>query len=305
MKISRLAGLYTGQGFRKKDGRRPTLEDATFVKGPLDIVVEGGRIQAIRPSEAKIGEADFCAEGLFATSAWFDSHTHALFEGERSSEFFLRWQGAQYADIAAQGGGIHNTNRATEDASDFELQRNLGRRLDQMRRSGVTGAEVKTGYSATPEGELRLLRVLKAYLESTLGKSGPRCYRTFLPLHALPKGVDEKTFVDAMISLIPTIAKEALADGVDAFPDKGFFSLSESLRFSKIARANGLNLKIHADEITPVGASEAFAELGALSVDHLQRISQLGLDSLSRTSTVAALLPATSFFLGIDYAPAR
>ena len=308
-RIQNLAGVFTGEGFFLKQGRKPDAGDCGWRKGPVDIAVDAhGKIISIDAnpspaSNASIGPC-FDGSGLVATAGFVDSHTHTLFGGDRSKEFFLRWRGASYNELSDAGGGIHNSVTDTQKLSDEALRAELARSLHKMLRAGTTTVEVKTGYSNSAVQELRLLRVLKAPLPG-LELAWPRLYTTFLALHALPKGVGETGFVDSMIALLPTIQREKLAHFADAFPERGFFSLGESLRFAKAALAHGLKLKIHADELSDLGSSLAFTQLGALSIDHLQKISVEAIRALSTAPTVATLLPATSFFLDLEYTNAR
>lgn len=307
--IKNLAGLFTGEGFLKTEGRKPQIGDCGFIPGPVDLHIDQntGCVLKIEPTKAVSDYPKdsqlFDATGLIATPGFIDSHTHSLFSGTRANEYFSRWQGLSYREISDAGGGIHNTFRMTKESSDELLQWELLGRLQGMAAKGTTCVEVKTGYADDSLGELRLLRLLKAIVSN---KSLPvRLRRTFLPLHALPSGKKESDFVNEMIALLPTVQEEGLADHVDAFPEEGFFSLEESLRFAKEAKNFGLLSKIHADELTPMKSVESFVPLKALSVDHLQKISQEGIDALVKSSTVASFLPATSFFLDLEYAPAR
>jgi imidazolonepropionase len=304
LRIKNLAGVCTGQGFVTKKGRRPSWDDAGFIDGPIDLVIGAdGRVAGIEASTHESSEAVFDGSGLFATAAFTDSHTHALFAGRRTSEYFMRWEGLSYREVAERGGGIHNTMRALEGTDDETLQLALATRLNSMARHGSTCIEVKSGYASTPEGELRLLRLLTRFAKS--GRSPVRIKRSFLGLHALPKGASESLYVDSMIAILDTVKTEGLAEFIDAFPDEGFFSLEQSLRFAREGIKRGLRPKIHADELAPFGSAENFSFMGALSVDHLQNISKEGVETLALRPTVATLLPATSFFLSLPYANAR
>ncbi len=309
MRICGLSGLFSGESFIKCNGRK--VKDASFQTGPVDIVIDekSGNITKIEKSHksySKNNDRVFRGDGFIATAGFIDSHTHSFFAGNRSDEFFLRWKGATYAEISKKGGGIHRTAESVTKSSDDDLCDSLLLRLNDMALSGSTTVEIKSGYGKNSADELRLLRLLKRTKERNSFFS-PHTLSTFVGLHALPKNVKESIFVDEMISILPTVAKEGLADFVDAFPEKGLFSLKESLRFIQASKKFSLPAKIHADEITPMKAAETFAKLGALSVDHLQKISKSAIEILSKRSshTVATLLPATSFFLNIDYAPAR
>ncbi len=303
MLIKNLAGIFSGESFRKNNGRNPTFIKSDFILGPIDLEIdESGTISKIEKNIKFENSRVLDGSGLIATSSFYDSHTHSLFSGDRSVEFFQRWRGDSYQSIAQQGGGIHNTMKATSEASDETLINEVLQRLVTSSNKGITHLEIKTGYAVDAPGELRLLRVLKKIRALELPVE---IFPTFLGLHALPKDRIESQFVDEMISILPQIKREGLATFVDAFPEKGFFSLEESLRFAKAGMNAGLIPKIHADELSPLGSAETFSKLGARSVDHLQNISAAGLHELANSSCVATLLPATSFFLGLEYAPAR
>ncbi len=309
--LRNVRAAFLGTGFAKKDGRKPTLEDAHFVEGPLYFLCNKstGKIEKIEKESSGLGrlaQEEIDATGAIVTAAFIDSHTHALFAGSRATEYFMRWQGASYAEIAARGGGIHQTVDATKKTSDETLSDLLIAHLKQMKQSGLAEVEIKTGYSgADPQEELRHLRLLKSVSQKAAAYKLPKMHVTYLALHALPKGVSESAFVDERMALLPTIQKENLASFVDTFPEKGFFSLEESLRLTREALKFGLKAKIHADEITDMGSSAAYIAQGALSIDHLQMISDEAVDLLAKSKTVATLLPATSFFLGIPYAKSR
>lgn len=312
--VKNLSGVVDLVGVRKKNGRKLKAQDLTFKKGPLDCSfnLESKEILSISKTNTSkkqtSGVIEWDGTGLWATPGFFDSHTHTLFSGHRSSEFFKRFKGETYQEIAAAGGGIHNTHKATlgmieSDPLNFSnvLESQVKKQFDK----GISVVEFKTGYAPTADGELKLLRFLKNFRKNLPTENYPKILVTFLPLHALPKGKPESHFVDEMISILPIVKKEGLADFADAFPERGFFSLEESLRFASSAQKIGLGLKIHADELSDLGTSAAFAHKKALSVDHLQKISVEGVAALSNSKTVACLLPATSFFLGLDYANAR
>jgi imidazolonepropionase len=298
MRIKNLFGIFTGLGFAERDGRRVRAEDASFTTGPIDLSIDD---RTGLFTESAAGET-FDATGMLALPGFIDPHTHAIFAGERSHEYFMRWAGKSYVEIAQSGGGIHSTVRATNHASDAELAANLRARLKQMFRCGAMTVEVKSGYANSAQGELRLLRIIQSLAHE---KGLPEIRPTFLALHALPAGRKEDEYVDEMIAILPQIAQEKLAAQVDAFPEKGFFTLESSLRFAQAAQRAGLPMKVHADELCDLGSSEAFARFGAMSIDHLQHISDSAVRYLAEARTVATMLPATSFFVGIPYANAR
>ncbi len=303
MLIRNLEGLFTCKGFAENGGRRPTLAQADFVRGPVDIysrdgvIVEIGRNLTV-PSECEIVDGS----GKVALPGFVDSHTHAVFAGNRAGEFFQRWAGQSYVDIAKAGGGIKATQRWTAEASGTALVAGLVTHLRAMRAAGTVAVEIKSGYGRSAEEELRLLRVIR---DAAAQVPEIKVASTFLALHALPEGRTERDFTDEMIAVLPPIAAEGLATFADTFPERGFFSLEEAVRFSKAAQEAGLKLKVHAEELSHLGTSEAFIALGATSIDHLQHISDAAIESLCTSETVATLLPATSFYLGLSYGPAR
>jgi imidazolonepropionase len=309
LKIAKLAAVFTGAGFASKHGRHPVAADCGYLPGPVDIVCspDTGCIVSIGRS-GTLPDADcvttWDATGCFATAAWTDAHTHAVFAGDRSSEFFQRWSGLDYAEIAARGGGIHRTVSDTAKASDDAIEQQLAGYLSAMLAQGVGMVEVKSGYGGTPEGELRLLRLIHR-VRSRAAAQGMLVKSTFLGLHALPAGWAENDYCDAMIGLLPAIVGEQLSDFADAFPEKGFFSLDSTERFLRAAQRHGLGIRLHADEITPVGAAQAGVRLGALSVDHLECADAGGIAALAGSDTVAVLLPATALYLGLNDANAR
>ncbi|MCX7423916.1 MAG: imidazolonepropionase [Planctomycetia bacterium] len=306
LRIANLRGVFTGEGFAKMQGRRPCAEDCGFREGPLDLICcpTSGRIVDLVPT----GRAStfpltdtLDGSGLIATSAWIDSHTHALFAGHRSTEFFARWAGKTYREISDSGGGIHNTIRDTA-AANATLAQDLEHRLRQMLAAGTAVVEVKTGYGATASDERRMLQII-ADVRHRPGL--PEVVSTYLGLHTVPRDVSRSTHVASMTAVVEEIAKNQLASFVDAFPEQGFSTLEESRDFLEAGRRHGLGIKVHADEITDMGASLAGIRLGAASIDHLEHISDAAVTALRDSPTVATLLPATSLFLGIGFADAR
>lgn len=305
--IANLRGVFTGDGFARKQGRRPQTEDCGYVPGPVDIVCssESGRIIEVSRGSSRASSTSTVrvdADGLVATSAYVDSHTHTIFAGDRAEEHFRRWQGASYREIAAGGGGIQRTVETTNLASDEELKSALRQRLQEMLASGTAVIEVKSGYGGSTTGELRLLRLIKELRAET---HAPQLKATFLGLHAIPPDQDETLHCAAMIEVLPVIAQERLADFADSFPEAGFCSLSTCLRFLQAALRQGLHAKIHADQFTNLGSSAAAVELGATSVDHVDHVDDPTIVLLSKHRTVACLLPSASFFLDQEYANAR
>jgi imidazolonepropionase len=233
-----------------------------------------------------------------------DSHTHLIFAGDRAEEFEERLRGASYQEISARGGGIMSTVRTVRQRSRAELRALARPRLERMLRCGVTTVEVKSGYGLTPADERKCLEVV-----AELNAEGPlELAPTFLGAHAVP--AEYRDHRDEYIGLVmdemlPEVARCRLAECCDVFCETGVFGLEESERILLRARELGLRLKLHADELTPLGGAELAARLGALSADHLLCVTDAGIDALAASETVATLLPGTAFFLGVPYAPAR
>lgn len=307
LRIQNLAALYTGEGFLRKQGRRPCVEDTGFRLGPMDIVCDSttGRIVDVAPTRnaphAGI-DSNLDGTGLVATAGLVDSHTHALHAGSRTDEYFRRWAGASYQEIAADGGGIHKTVAATAAAPDDELETTLVERLTTMLHSGATVIEVKSGYADNPADELRLLRIVQRVRHRP---RAPMIRSTFLGLHAIPKGANESDYCDNIIMSLDVVRRELLAEFVDTFPEPGFVSLDAALRFSRAAMEMGLRVKVHADQLTANGAADQFVRAGAVSVDHLEMLAEKDVQIVAQSPTVATLLPAAAFFLGSDYPQAR
>jgi imidazolonepropionase len=244
------------------------------------------------------------ASGKIVLPGFVDSHTHLIYAGSRENEFEQRLQGMTYQEIAAHGGGINATVRCVREASKEQLKTLARQRLDRMLRLGVTTVEVKSGYGLTTADEIKCLEVI-----AELNAEGPlELIPTFLGAHAVPPEYrsNRDGYLRLLIDeMLPEIARCDLARFCDVFCETGVFDLQESERILARARDLGFQLKLHADELTPLGGAELAARLGATSADHLLCITDAGIDALAASGTVATLLPGTAFFLGMPYAPAR
>lgn len=245
------------------------------------------------------------AAGKVVLPGLVDPHTHVVFAGSREHELEMKIQGVPYLEILARGGGILDTVRSTRAASREELFRAGEKYLDEMLAQGTTTAEAKSGYGLTLDDELKTLEVARDLQETHPVDLVP----TFLGAHAIPEEYKENPddFVELVISeMLPAVARSGLARFCDVFCEEGVFSVEQTRRILSEAKSLGFELKIHADEMVPLGGAELAAELGATSADHLMVISDHGIEMLAASDTVAVLLPATTFcVMGERYAPAR
>ncbi|MDN5374982.1 MAG: imidazolonepropionase [Thermacetogenium sp.] len=245
------------------------------------------------------------AGGKVVLPGLVDPHTHVVFAGSREYELEMKIEGRGYLEILAAGGGILDTVRATREAGLEELIAAAGKYLQEMLAQGTTTAEAKSGYGLSTEGEVKMLEAIRE-----LNLVQPvELVPTFLGAHAIPAEyrTNPDGYVDLVVEeMLPVVARRGLAEFCDVFCEEGVFSVEQTRRILLKARELGLKLKVHADEMAPLGGAELAAELGATSADHLMAVSDQGICDLARSDTVAVLLPATTFCLmGERYAPAR
>ena len=242
---------------------------------------------------------------LSIVPGFVDAHTHAVFAGNRLDELRRRLAGATYSEIAASGGGILSTVRATRAASEDELVAASRPRLDDMLAAGTTTCEVKSGYGLTTAAELTMLRAIRRLSDAHAIDIVP----TFMGAHELPPEYRGRRsdFVRCVIDeMIPAVVAEKLARWCDVFCEEGVFTPSESMAILQAGRRAGLNLRIHADELGPSGGSEVAGQVRARSADHLVHVSESGMNAMSAAGVTATLLPSAAFYLKLGrFAPAR
>jgi len=244
------------------------------------------------------------ASGLIALPGFVDSHTHTVFAGSRENEFAMRAEGKTYQEIAREGGGILSTVNATRITPKRELKKVTSHRLDTMLKQGTTTVEIKSGYGLNEEAELKMLHIINELKDESLMNIVP----TFFGAHAIPSEFKENPdgYVDLLCRrLLPYIANHKMAKFCDAFCEQGYFSVEQSRKILETAKSLGFEIKIHADQLSQIGASKLAAEMDAVSADHLEKIDDAGISSLKQSGTVATVLPGVSFFLNCGYAPAR
>lgn len=250
---------------------------------------------ALAPSGLDAPDIVDCA-GRWITPGLIDCHTHLVYGGDRAHEFELRMAGADYAEIARAGGGIVSTMKATRAASEEELILQSLPRLDALLAEGVTTIEIKSGYGLALDHELKQLRAARA-----LGKRrNVTVATTFLGAHALPPEYTARAdaYIDAVCGeMLPAVAAEQLADAVDVFCEGIGFSPAQSRRVMEAARAHGLAVKVHAEQLSNLHGAALAAELGALSADHLEHLDEGGAAAMARAGTTAVLLPGAFYFL--------
>ncbi|MDD2555949.1 MAG: imidazolonepropionase [Syntrophaceticus sp.] len=281
------------------------ITDGAVAARDGNVIAVGSTSDLQKSVELEEGAVVIDAQGKVVLPGLVDPHTHVVFAGSREHELEMKIQGVPYLEILARGGGILDTVRSTRAASREELFRAAEKYLDEMLAQGTTTAEAKSGYGLTLDDELKTLEVTRDLQEA----HPVDLVSTFLGAHAIPEEYKENPddFVELIIQeMLPAVSRSGLARFCDVFCEDGVFSVEQSRRILSEAKRLGFELKIHADEMVPLGGAELAAELGAVSADHLMVISDQGIEMLAASDTVAVLLPATTFcVMGEQYAPAR
>lgn len=271
------------------------------------LLTDGARIKNYGTMDC-VPSTDDCevidAKGGWLFPSFCDSHTHIVYAGSREQEFLDKINGLSYEEIAKRGGGILNSADRLHSTTEEELYRQAMERIDEIVSMGTGLVEIKSGYGLTLEDELKILRVIRRIKESA-----PLEVRsTFLGAHAVGrayKGRQGEYVEHVCNDMIPAVAKEKLADFVDVFCDKGFFTVEETAKIIETGARYGLRAKIHANELAVSGGVEVGVKYNALSVDHLESMGEEQIEALQGSDTMPTMLPGCAFFLGISYPPAR
>ena len=277
--------------------------DDGWVASRDGVIVATGRGDGWERLDRTESAAVIDAGGAVVMPGFVDPHTHLCYAGHRWDEFVSRKSGADYLAVLERGGGIHATVRATREATDDELVGLLEGRLAVAARLGTTTIEVKSGYGLEPAEELRQLRLIARAAKDTPIDVAP----TYLALHAMPREHEGKRsdFLREVVKAVADVAREGLAEAVDAFVEQGVFETQEVRPLAKAARDAGLALVLHADQLNDVGATEFAARMKARSADHVANASTDGLRALARAAIPAVLLPGSAFFVGYTPPDAR
>ena len=278
-------------------GQTGILEDAwlRIVDGRI---AEFGPMSSCPDLTCESDDGVINAGGGMVIPGFCDSHTHIVYAGSREGEFLDKINGLSYEEIAKRGGGILNSSDLLNKTSEDELYRQSMERVREMMSKGTVAMEIKSGYGLCPEGEMKMLRVIRRIKESV-----PAAVKsTFLGAHAIGRGYTHEEYVQAVIGMIPEAS--TLADFVDVFCDEGFFTVEDTERILKAASKHLLP-KIHANELAVSGGVQVGVKYQALSVDHLERTTDAEIEALRGTSTMPTMLPGSSFFLGLPYGRAK
>ena len=278
----------------------PLLQDA-FLLIENDFIADFGLMSELK--DISVDQKINC-EGRVVLPTWCDSHTHIVYAGSREQEFVDRINGLSYEEIANRGGGILNSAKKLNQTTEEEIYNQSKVRLEEVIAQGTGAVEIKSGYGLSVEGELKMVRVMKRLKENY----ALPIKATFLGAHAFPTEFKEnhQGYIDLIVNeMLPKIAKEKLADYIDAFLETGYFSVEETQQIMEAGKKFGLRAKIHVNQFTAINGIKACVEHDALSVDHLEIVTDEDIEVLKNSNTIAVALPSCSFFISIPYTPAR
>lgn len=242
------------------------------------------------------------ASGRFVFPSFVDSHTHLVFSAPREEEFVMKIKGVTYEEIAAKGGGILNSAKKLQSASEDELLEKAMVRINEIIRTGTGAVEIKSGYGLTVKDEVKMLRVARR-----IGQQTPLAVKTtFLGAHAVPKEYSKEKYIQLILhEMIPAVAEEKLADYIDVFCEQGFFSPDETEQIVERGKQFGMKPRIHANQLYRSGGVQVGVKTGAMSVDHLENLGDDEIEILKGSVTMPTALPGAAFFLNLPFPPAR
>ncbi|MFN5133975.1 MAG: imidazolonepropionase [Chitinophagaceae bacterium] len=302
--IKQLAGVcHKNKLLRGNELAKLTVKENAYLIAENGLIADFGSMEEFTESEENF-ETVIDASGQTVLPAWCDSHTHLIFAASREDEFVAKLQGMSYAEIAGKGGGILNSANKLNAMSEDTLYDLACERLLELLQLGTGAIEIKSGYGLNVEGELKMLRVIKR-----LKQNAPIPIRaTFLGAHAYPLKYkdDHQGYLNLIINeMLPNIALEKLADYVDVFCENGFFSVAEMETVCNAAAKYGLKSKLHVNQLSSIGGLQKAIELNAVSVDHLETMTDDDIAALASSNTIGTLLPTAAYFLRMNYQPAR
>lgn len=304
--IKNIKGLIQHQRVQlpKKIGREmshlPVMENAW-------LLAEDGKIAAfgkMQDLENERADVVIDASGRFVLPSWIDSHTHIVYAGSREDEFVMKIKGASYEEIFNKGGGILNSANRLRNTSELDLLESAKIRLDEVIKLGTGAIEIKSGYGLSVDAELKMLRVIQKLKEI----SPITIKSTFLGAHAIPLEFKDnrRAYIDLILKeMLPAISDQKLADYIDVFCDKGFFTTDETSEILEAGIHYGLKPRLHANEMDFSGGVQTGVKHHAVSVDHLECIGDDEIKSLLQSTTMPTLLPSTAFYLNLNFAPGR
>lgn len=281
----------------------PIIQDA-YLQIENGLIAGYGKMDQLNNIDHESSWVLLDAKGASILPTWCDSHTHLVFTASREDEFVDKINGLSYTEIAANGGGILSSAKKIATSTEDTLFELAWERLQQLIQLGTGAIEIKSGYGLDIENELKMLRVIRRLKE----KSPILIKASFLGAHTYPIQFKENhaTYIQLIIEeMIPAIAQEQLADYIDVFCETGFFSVEETEKICRAGLQFGLKIKLHANQLSAIGAVELGVQLGAISVDHLEVMNPSAIHALSNSNTIGTLLPTAAFFLRMPYQPAR
>lgn len=286
-------GIISNGGMLIQEGKIEAIGSSDEIERNLTDLT--GQVSK-RSSEIQVVDAG----GRLVCPGFVDAHTHIVFGGNRLDDYERRARGETYQQIAAAGGGILSTVRATRAAGEAELLKQAQKHAHWFLEGGTTTIEAKSGYGLTVEDELKILRVIRSLSETT----ALECVPTFLGAHAIPPEHNEQSYEDLVVrEMLPAVAKENLAEYADIFCEQGYFSVEQSRRILTQAKKSGLKLRMHVDQLTNSGGAALAAELGSATADHLEKTEAAGISALKKAKVQPVLLPGSVYALGLDDYP--